>query len=48
MQIQDFNTIENTPNFKIKNLKFEIVEALTASLIFLLPILVLFALSVNQ
>lgn len=46
MQIQDFNTIENTPNFKVKNLKFEIVEALAASLIFILPVLVLFLLSV--
>ncbi len=46
MQIQDYSSIEITQNFKTKNLKFKISEGVAASLIFILPVLVLFLLSI--
>ena len=49
MQIQDFSDQHShLNNSNVQDLRSNIFEVTAASLIFILPILVLFALSVNQ
>ena len=48
MQIQDFSNQQKSTNSQLSIVNSQFIEAVAASFIFLLPILVLFALSVNQ